>query len=232
MAKRTPRRTSKISNEYFEHSSKPVLKLKHNLKPKTKNQEEYIRTIAENDLTIVTGPAGSGKTHIAVGLACEYLSLGKVNKIILTRPLVTCGKGLGFLPGDLDSKVNPYMIPLLDEMEIFFDVETIADLIKDGTIQILPLELLRGRNFHRSFMILDETQNCSFEQMKMFISRMGINSKCVLSGDVKQTDLVKNDLSYLIDRLGSLEGFGYSKLSYEDIQRSGFVGRFLTRLES
>ncbi len=232
MTKRTPRKTSKIIKDYYENNEGQSLKLRTNLKPKTKNQEDYIRTISENDLTIVTGPAGSGKTHIAIGLACEYLSLGKIDKIILTRPLVTCGKGLGYLPGDLKEKVDPYMIPLLDEMEIFFYNDAIKDLIEEGKIQIIPLELLRGRNFHRSFMILDETQNASFEQMKMFISRMGVKSKCVLSGDIKQTDLIKNDLSFLIDKLGELNGFGYSMLSYEDIQRSGFVGRFLTRLES
>ena len=143
------------------------------LKAKTDNQFEYKRAIAESDITICTGPAGTGKTAVSVGLACEYLTSGKVEKIIITRPVVESGKGLGFLPGSFHDKIHPYLIPVIEEMNGYLGSESVKKLRAENIIEICPLEYMRGRNFHNAFIILDEAQNATFEQIKMFLTRMG-----------------------------------------------------------
>ena len=162
---------------------------KKTLKPKTRNQATYIKCMEHSDITICDGPAGSGKTAVAVGLACQYLQEGRINKIVITRPIVESGKGLGYLPGNFQEKVHPYLVPILEEMNLYLSREKVHTLQDDGTIEICPLEYMRGRNFHQSFMILDDAQNATHEQMKMFATRMGRQSKCVINGDIEQSDL-------------------------------------------
>ena len=159
------------------------------LSPKTENQADYIRDMVESHITVCCGPAGSGKTAVCVGLACEYLLDQKVNKIVVTRPVVESGNGLGYLPGGFDEKIQPYLVPIIEEMNAYLGRDGFKALKESGCIEICPLEFMRGRNFHESFMILDEAQNATFDQIKMFITRIGRRSKAVINGDVRQTDL-------------------------------------------
>jgi len=207
---------------------------KKKLKPKTKNQSEYIRSIAECDVTICTGPAGSGKTSVSVGMACEYLAGNKVEKIIITRPVVeTSARGLGFLPGTFSEKMHPYLVPILDEMKLYMNHTDISKHRNSGEIEICPLEYMRGRNFHNCFMILDESQNITHEQLKMFLTRIGQNSKAVVNGDVRQSDLPQNLRGALTDcakKLEGLEGVGIITLDETDIVRSNIISKILDRL--
>lgn len=203
------------------------------LVPRTKNQAEYIRAIAENDVTLCSGPAGSGKTMIAVGLACEYLISNKIDKIVVTRPIIESGRGMGYLPGTMLEKVHPYLIPVLEEMEAFLGKEALAHYRATNKIEICPLEFMRGRNFHDSFMILDESQNCTMDQLKMFITRIGVHSKAVLNGDIQQTDLpeyTKDSFLNCINSLRHLDGVAICELKNEDIVRNKIIASILGRL--
>ena len=203
------------------------------LKPKTKNQEEYIRTIAESNVTFCTGPAGTGKTAVAVGLACEHLFDKKIEKIIVTRPVIESGKGLGFLPGTFDEKIHPYLVPVLEEMEYRLNKNRVQDYRDSGLIEVCPLEYMRGRNFHNSFMILDEAQNATFDQLKMFITRIGQDSKAIVNGDLDQTDLpehLSGGLEAFVDKLEGVSGVGISVLTDEDIIRNSIISRILNAL--
>lgn len=215
-------------------SKKPARPQRKKLKPKTKNQEEYIRSIAESDVTFCTGPAGSGKTAVAVGLACEYLLEKKVEKIILTRPVVESGsRGLGFLPGTMNEKIQPWLVPIIEEMNLYLTKDTVNSFRSSNTIELCPLEYMRGRNFHNSFMILDESQNATLSQIKMFITRIGRNSKAVLNGDPDQTDLdehTKGGFETCMQRLGGIEEISICKLEGEDIIRNNIIAKILNRL--
>jgi phosphate starvation-inducible PhoH-like protein len=204
------------------------------LKPKTKNQSDYIISMSENDVTFCSGPAGSGKTAVAVGLACEHILNLKVEKIVITRPVVESGRGIGFLPGSLIEKVHPYMVPLIEEMKLYLGTEAFNTMRSTNEIEICPLEYMRGRNFHSTFMILDEAQNATFEQIKMFLTRIGIGSKAIINGDLDQTDL-KGDafggLNSCIGSLDNLEGVGICKLDYSDIVRNDIIAKILKRLK-
>jgi phosphate starvation-inducible PhoH-like protein len=225
----TTESTPKTTRKSASHNQ-----IKKTLVPKSQNQAEYIRCIAENDITFCKGPAGSGKTAIAVGLACEYLIANKVSKIVITRPVIESGKGLGFLPGTMMEKVNPYLIPILEEMKQYLGQEVLYAYKANNTIEICPLEYMRGRNFHDTFMILDEGQNCTFEQIKMFVTRLGINSKAVINGDTDQSDLpeyTKGGLDKFIDRLINLRGIGLCELTSADIVRNNLISKILERLK-
>jgi|TARA_R100000808_G_scaffold2804_3_gene10558 phosphate starvation-inducible PhoH-like protein len=190
--------------------------------------------MAENDITICVGPAGSGKTAVAVGLACEYLLENKVDKIVITRPVVESGKGLGYLPGSFAEKIHPYLVPVLEEMGRYFNQEQIKTMRSEGIIEVCPLEYMRGRNFHRSFIILDEAQNATFEQIKMFITRTGRESKSVINGDLYQSDLpykMRGALERCIDSLDGVEGIGISELTGEDIIRNKLISTVLACLD-
>tara|TARA_R110002020_G_scaffold271671_6_gene486872 strand:- start:261 stop:929 length:669 start_codon:yes stop_codon:yes gene_type:complete len=203
------------------------------LKPKTKNQEEYIRTIIESDVTFCTGPAGTGKTAVAVGLACEHLLDKKIEKIIITRPVIESGKGLGYLPGTFDEKIHPYLVPVLEEMEYRLSKNNVRDYRDSGIIEVCPLEYMRGRNFHNSFMILDEAQNATFDQLKMFITRIGWGSKAIINGDLNQTDLperLSGGLGDFVDRLDGVDGVGVSELTDSDIIRNNIISKILSAL--
>ena len=203
------------------------------LRPKTKNQEEYIRGMSESAITFCCGPAGSGKTAVAVGLACEYLLEQKVEKIIVTRPVVESGRGLGFLPGSLTEKIQPYLVPVVEEMKLYLSPETYHAYRAMNTIEMCPLEYMRGRNFHNSFMILDEAQNATYEQIKMFLTRIGKSSKAVINGDIGQTDLrsgVDGGLSSCMDRLEGIDGVAMCELDSSDIVRNDIISKILARL--
>lgn len=213
-----------------EFKSRPIRK---RLKPKTENQRDYIFDMVESDITICTGPAGTGKTAVAVGLASEYILDNKVEKIIITRPVVEVGRGLGFLPGSLNEKMQPWVIPLLEEMNAFLSKETVNSMRASDTIEIAPLEYMRGRNFHNSFMILDEAQNCTFEQIKMFLTRIGQKSKAVINGDIDQTDLhqEENALRECAERLEGVRGLSICELTEQDIVRNSIISEILSRLK-
>ena len=215
-------------------NKQPVRQPRKKLKPKTENQAYYIRDMAESDITFCSGPAGSGKTSLAVGLACEYLLEEKIGKIVITRPVVESGRGLGFLPGTLTEKVQPYLIPIIEEMKQYLGLESYNSYRSTNSIEICPLEYMRGRNFHDCFMILDEAQNATFEQIKMFLTRIGIGSKAVINGDLDQTDLrgdAYGGLHDCINRLDNLEGVAICKLHSSDIVRNSIIASVLQRLK-
>ena len=203
------------------------------LKPKTFNQGEYIRSMIASDVTFCCGPAGSGKTAVAVGLACEYLLKERIEKIIITRPVVEAGRGLGFLPGGLTEKISPYLVPIVEEMKLYLNRDTFQGHRSQNNIELCPLEYMRGRNFHNSFMILDEAQNATYEQIKMFLTRIGMHSKAVINGDLTQTDLNERSdggLEECMDRLDGIEGLSICELTSEDIVRNKIISKIISRL--
>jgi phosphate starvation-inducible PhoH-like protein len=203
------------------------------LEAQTKNQKEYIRAILENDIIFCTGPSGSGKSFIPAGIAAQHLHNKTTEQIIVTRPLVCAGKDLGSLPGDTNEKIAPYLLPMEENLKYFLGRAFYGHYANSGAIQYRPLELMRGATFHDAYMILDEAQNCTLDQIKMFITRMGKNSKVIINGDVKQTDIRgKSGLFECIDRCGHINGVAVCKLSYEDIQRNGILGEILMALEN
>ncbi len=208
---------------------------RNRLKPRTENQKEYIRTIAENTITFCQGVAGSGKTHIAVGMALEYLLEDKVKKIIITRPVVESGEKIGYLPGTAEEKLHPYLLPILDEVCHFIPMSHYASLKLNNRIEIVPLGLMRGRNFHNAFIVADECQNASYDQLKMLLTRIGNDSRMVLTGDISQSDLHRSMRGGFIDLIGALGGvdqIGIAQLFNADIVRNPIIGKILSRLES
>lgn len=208
---------------------------RNRLKPRTNNQKEYIRTVAENVITFCQGVAGSGKTHIAIGMALEYLLDEKVSKIIITRPVVESGEKIGYLPGTAEEKIHPYLLPLLDEVNHFIPTSQYTGLKTNNKIEIVPLGLMRGRNFHNAFIVADECQNASYDQLKMLITRIGNNSRMVLTGDTSQSDLhrhMQGGFYNMIETLSNLEGIGIAKLDASDIVRNPIIARIIKRLDS
>lgn len=208
---------------------------KNKLKPRTSNQTDYIRTIIENTITFCLGKPGSGKTHCAVGLALEHLLDNKVKKIIITRPVVEAGEKIGYLPGDANTKLFPYLLPIEDEINYFIGPAYSATLKLNNKIEVVPLGFMRGRNFHESFIIADECQNASYEQLKMLLTRIGRNSKMVLTGDIHQSDLsrhLQGGFYALSNLLEGIEGVGISKLEDVDIVRNPIIAKILGRIES
>lgn len=208
---------------------------RNRLKPRTENQKEYIRTIAENHITFCQGVAGSGKTHIAIGMALEYLLENKVKKIVITRPVVESGEKIGYLPGTAEEKLHPYLLPLLDEVNHFITSAHYATLKINNKIEIVPLGLMRGRNFHDSFIVADECQNASYDQLKMLLTRLGNGSKMVLTGDISQSDLNRHQQGgfYTMTKiLTDIEGIGISYLDMKDIIRNPIIGTILGRFDS
>ena len=196
------------------------------VKPKTVGQKTYCNTIKENTITIGVGPAGTGKTYLAVAMAVTAFRAGTVNRIILTRPAVEAGEKLGFLPGDLQQKVDPYLRPLYDALFDMLGSETYSKYIEKGAIEVAPLAYMRGRTLDDSFIILDEAQNTTTEQMKMFLTRLGFNSKMVITGDITQIDLPDGRKSGLKDALRVLKGvedIGQFRFTEKDVVRHKLV---------
>ena len=200
------------------------------IKPKTIGQKKYIESVLKNTITIGVGPAGTGKTYLAVAAAVAAFRERKVNRIILTRPAVEAGERLGFLPGDLQSKVDPYLRPLYDALFDMLGAETYQKYLERGNIEVAPLAYMRGRTLDDSFIILDEAQNTSCEQMNMFLTRMGFNSKMVITGDVTQIDLPTDKMSGLkqaVRVLKDVEGIGICELTDQDVVRHVMVQRII-----
>jgi phosphate starvation-inducible protein PhoH and related proteins len=194
--------------------------------PKTVNQKRYVDSIRNNTITFGIGPAGTGKTFLAVALAAAALSRREVNRIILTRPAVEAGERLGFLPGDLMAKVDPYLRPLFDALHDMLEPERVSQHLERGVIEVAPLAFMRGRTLNDSFIILDEAQNTSPEQMKMFLTRLGFNSKVVVTGDITQIDLPRDQHSGLVvvaDILKDVEGIEFIRFGEEDVVRHKLV---------
>jgi phosphate starvation-inducible PhoH-like protein len=198
--------------------------------PKTVNQKRYVDSIRNNTITFGIGPAGTGKTFLAVALAAAALSRREVNRIILTRPAVEAGERLGFLPGDLMAKVDPYLRPLFDALHDMLEPERVSQHLERGVIEVAPLAFMRGRTLNDSFIILDEAQNTSPEQMKMFLTRLGFNSKVVVTGDITQIDLPREQASGLVavaDVLDHVEDVQFVRFGDEDVVRHKLVRRIV-----
>ena len=196
------------------------------IKPKTDGQTKYIEAIRKNDLVFCIGPAGTGKTYLAVAMALSYLKSGRIRRIVLARPAVEAGEKLGYLPGDIKAKVNPYLRPLYDAIADMMDVGHVKKYLESDLIEILPLAYMRGRTLNDAFIILDEAQNCTVKQMKTFLTRLGMKSKVVVTGDITQVDLSAGEISGLIDvqeRLMNINNISFMYLTKADIIRHKLV---------
>ena len=215
----------------LDDSNAPALKTKRSdLKPRTLNQANYLDNIASHDITLGIGPAGTGKTYLAVAMAVDALARSAVQRIVLTRPAVEAGERLGFLPGDLTQKIDPYLRPLYDALYDLMGYDQVQKALERQTIEIAPLAFMRGRTLNSAFIILDEAQNTTPEQMKMFLTRIGFGAKAVVTGDVSQIDLPKTQLSGLIDAervLKRVEGIAICRLTSADVVRHPLVARIV-----
>jgi phosphate starvation-inducible protein PhoH and related proteins len=216
-----------LDTVYITSKKRPVI-------PKSQAQKEYIDAIRSSDMVFGIGPAGTGKTYLAMAMAVAAFSKGKVNRIILTRPAVEAGEALGFLPGDLAQKIDPYLRPLYDALHDMMQFEKVSNLIEQGVIEVAPLAFMRGRTLNDSFVILDEAQNTTSEQMKMFLTRIGFSSKAVITGDITQIDLPVEKPSGLIEAkniLQGIEGIKFIFFSKQDVVRHGLVQKIIKAYE-
>jgi phosphate starvation-inducible protein PhoH and related proteins len=200
------------------------------IKARTLNQKKLVQSVDKNDMVFAVGPAGTGKTYTAVALAVRALKNKEVKRIVLTRPAVEAGENLGFLPGDLKEKLDPYLMPLYDALRDMIPPEKLADMLEFGIIEIAPLAFMRGRTLDKAFVILDEAQNTTSMQMKMFLTRMGMTAKFVITGDMSQVDLPhrqRSGLSYALDVLKDVEGIGVVRLGQSDVIRHSLVKRII-----
>jgi phosphate starvation-inducible protein PhoH and related proteins len=211
-----------------------VMESGRHLRPRTDGQGRYVQAMKTHDMVICVGPAGTGKTYLAVGMAVSLLRAGQVKKIVLVRPAVEAGERLGFLPGDLAAKVNPYLRPLFDALNDIMEPEQVRKYMDNDVIEIAPLAYMRGRTLNNSVIIMDEAQNATVPQTKMFLTRMGNNSRVVVTGDLTQTDLPKTIPSGLADavqRLRDVEGLAIVYLDESDIVRNPLVSRIVKAYE-
>lgn len=200
------------------------------IKTRNKNQADYIESIQQHDVNFGIGPAGTGKTYLAVACAVEALENEKVRRIVLTRPAVEAGEKLGFLPGDLSQKVDPYLRPLFDALFEMMGFETVERLLEKNVIEVAPLAFMRGRTLNESFIILDEAQNTTTEQMKMFLTRIGFGSTAVITGDITQCDLPRNQksgLRHVIEVLEGVDGIGFTFYQAQDVVRHRLVQKIV-----
>ena len=212
---------------YISHKKKLIT-------PKTINQKLYIDSIRKFDIVFGIGPAGTGKTYLAMAMAIASLLKNEVNRVVLTRPAVEAGEHLGFLPGDLQEKVNPYLRPLYDALHDMMDFEKASQLLQQGVIEVAPLAFMRGRTLNDSFVILDEAQNATPEQMKMFLTRLGFSSRAVITGDVTQTDLPNGKTSGLIEAkkiLTGIKGIEFILFTRDDVVRHPLVQKIIDAYE-
>jgi phosphate starvation-inducible PhoH-like protein len=215
--------------DYFSKegpSGKQAQTSRRRVNPKSPNQKKYLDLIDQNDIVLGVGPAGTGKTYLAMAQAVSYLMAKKVSRIILARPAVEAGEKLGFLPGDLQEKVNPYLRPLYDALYDMMDTDKASRLVERGTIEVAPLAFMRGRTLNDAFVILDEAQNTTSEQMKMFLTRLGFGSKAVVTGDITQIDLPNPKLSGLVEALKivrEIDGIGIIYFDDKDVVRHKLV---------
>ncbi len=220
--------------DYFLRGT-PRTSGKRQVLPKSVNQRRYLDAIEKNDIVFGIGPAGTGKTYLAMAQAVSVLLAKKVNRIILARPAVEAGEKLGFLPGDLQEKVNPYLRPLYDALYDMLDVERAERLIERGTVEVAPIAFMRGRTLNDAFVILDEAQNTTQEQMKMFLTRLGFGSKAVITGDITQIDLPTGRTSGLVEAMkvvGNIEGIEFIRFDDRDVVRHQLVQQIVKAYES
>ncbi|MGD9498269.1 MAG: PhoH family protein [Armatimonadota bacterium] len=210
------------------HRGKPI-------RPKTPNQAAYVQSLRSSDLSFCIGPAGTGKTYLAMAAAVAALKAGEVSRLVLSRPIVEAGESLGFLPGDMLDKVDPYLRPLYDSLHDIIGLDRTRRLTEHGTIEVVPLAYMRGRTINDAFMILDEAQNCSPMQMKMFLTRMGFGSRMAVTGDVTQSDLpagVASGLHHALRVLEGVKGVSVCRLTRHDIVRHDLVQRIVLAYEA
>ncbi len=203
--------------------------------PKTLNQKLYIKSLEDNDIVFAIGPAGTGKTFLGVMFALKYLKSFKVRRIVLVRPIVEAGEKLGFLPGDLKEKIDPYLIPIYDALNDAIGKEQVEKLIERGTIEVAPLAYMRGRTLDNAIIILDEAQNATLTQMKMFLTRLGFGSKMIVTGDLSQIDLPNKSVSGMveaIDLLNDIEGIKMIKFQRDDVMRHPLVFKIIERYDN
>lgn len=208
---------------------------KGNIRPRGRNQQRYVKAILDNDINFGVGPAGTGKTYLAVACAVDALEREQVRRILLVRPAVEAGEKLGFLPGDLAQKIDPYLRPLYDALYEMLGFEHVARLIEKQVIEIAPLAYMRGRTLNNSFIILDESQNTTMEQMKMFLTRIGFGSTAVITGDVTQVDLprgTKSGLAHVIEVLKEVPGISFTHFQPKDVVRHPLVQRIVEAYET
>lgn len=219
----------------FDESSILVPGAIRKVYPKTQNQADYIRLLRKNDMVFCTGPAGSGKTFLAVAEALRLVLSREKSGIVLTRPVVEAGENLGYLPGDLDQKISPYLRPLYDAMETVIPRDMVRKLVENGIVETAPLAYMRGRTINNSVIILDEAQNTTCEQMKMFLTRMGSGSKVFVTGDITQVDLpkrVNSGLVHAVSLLQKISEIGIFKMTTEDVVRSSLVRKIVQAYEN
>ena len=215
-----------LRDYFMKEGQKQPQGTRRRVNPKSPNQRRYLEAIERNDIVIGVGPAGTGKTYLAMAQAVSYLLAKKVSRIILARPAVEAGEKLGFLPGDLQEKVNPYLRPLYDALYDMMDTEKATRLVERGTIEVAPLAFMRGRTLNDAFVILDEAQNTTSEQMKMFLTRLGFGSKAVVTGDITQIDLPNPRASGLVEALKivkNIDGIGIIYFDEKDVVRHKLV---------
>lgn len=213
----------------------PILTVRgRQIRPQTSGQREYVNAISENTVVFGVGPAGTGKTYLAIAQAVAALQRREVSKIVLTRPAVEAGERLGYLPGSLEEKIDPYLRPLFDALGAMLDPESVPRLLESGTIEVAPLAYMRGRTLNESFIILDEAQNTTREQMKMFLTRLGYDSQVVVTGDLTQIDLPgkASGLKHASEVLHDVDDVSFIRLSADDIIRNPLVGRIVDAYES
>ncbi len=215
-------------NDIILYTKKDVIKVK------TESQKKYVKTVKDNDIIFAVGPAGTGKTYLAVAFAVSELKRGMISRIILVRPAVEAGESLGFLPGDLKEKIDPYLRPLYDALQDMIPYEQLKSYLEKGVIEIVPLAYMRGRTLNNAFVILDEAQNTTEIQMKMFLTRLGTNSKAIITGDITQIDLPTNKSSGLIQVmriLQGIDGVGFMNFKKEDVIRHRLVKEIINAYE-
>lgn len=218
-------------------SGSDVIAITHRGRPirsKTLGQRAYVEAVRNHELTLAVGPAGTGKTYLAMAMAVVALKAKEVERIVLTRPAVEAGEKLGFLPGDMTQKVDPYLRPLYDALHELMGADSYQRLAERGTVEVAPLAFMRGRTLSDAFIILDEAQNATSEQMKMFLTRLGANSRCIVTGDVSQTDLPKDKKSGLVEAvnvLRNVEGVAIVELTARDVVRHELVQRIVQAYE-